>query len=173
MTRLTADPYVVLGVARDADEQQVRDAYRALAKRHHPDLHPDEATSARMGRVNAAWDLLSDPVRRARYDAEHPRRGSTGAWGPTWADVGTGTHAATGRRASGWRASPWTPPARRQPPATPAIGPSSGPPWAILLVILVVGWLAIGGVLGGFPLPLILGLVLVAAVGSLLSRFDR
>ena len=41
MTKLTADPYAALGVRRDADERELRDAYRRLAKRYHPDLHPD------------------------------------------------------------------------------------------------------------------------------------
>jgi curved DNA-binding protein CbpA len=133
MTKPMADPYAVLGVARDADEQQVRDAYRGLAKRYHPDLHPDEATSARMRRVNAAWDVLSDPARRARYDTS----------------AHAGARTTMGARAAGWGASPWTTPARPQPRPRSDIRASSGPPWAALLVVLVVGWLAIGGVFGG------------------------
>ncbi|MEO7430145.1 MAG: J domain-containing protein [Acidimicrobiales bacterium] len=58
--------YDVLGVAPAADERAVRQAYVALARRHHPDLAGGDA--GRMRAVNEAWATLSDPVRRARYD---------------------------------------------------------------------------------------------------------
>lgn len=59
--------YDVLGVAPVADEGQLRQAYVALARRHHPDRAGGDAE--RMRAVNEAWAVLSDPVRRARYDA--------------------------------------------------------------------------------------------------------
>ena len=63
------DPYATLGLARDATADQVRAAYRKLAKQHHPDLNPGNATAeARFKAVNAANDLLSDPEKRARFD---------------------------------------------------------------------------------------------------------
>jgi curved DNA-binding protein CbpA len=66
------DPYAVLGVPRDASPLQVARAHRRLAKRHHPDLHEgaEEATEAaeRMRRINEAWAILSNPVRRGEYD---------------------------------------------------------------------------------------------------------
>ena len=58
--------YDVLGVAPAADETTVRQAYVALARRHHPDV--DGGDAARMRAINAAWATLGDPVRRARYD---------------------------------------------------------------------------------------------------------
>ncbi len=77
------DPYEVLGVGRDASEDEIRRAYRRLAKESHPDLHPgDKAAEDRFKRVSAAYDLLSDAEKRARFDrgeidaagAERPRR---------------------------------------------------------------------------------------------------
>ena len=63
------DPYSTLGVARDATAEQVRAAYRKLAKKHHPDLNPgDKGAEARFKSINAANDLLSDPDKRARFD---------------------------------------------------------------------------------------------------------
>lgn len=63
------DPYDILGVSRSADEPEFRAAYRALAKRHHPDLNPGKAEAAeRFKEINAAHDLLSDPDKRARFD---------------------------------------------------------------------------------------------------------
>ena len=63
------DPYKTLDLSRDATPDQVRLAYRKLAKKHHPDLNPgDAAAEARFKTINAANDLLSDPERRARFD---------------------------------------------------------------------------------------------------------
>lgn len=64
------DPYKVLGVAKDASADQIKTAYRKLARGLHPDLHPEDKNAEdRFKRVGAAYDLLSDPVKRARYDA--------------------------------------------------------------------------------------------------------
>jgi DnaJ-class molecular chaperone len=63
------DPYATLGVKRDATAEQIRAAYRKLARQHHPDLNPgDKAAEERFKRINAAHDLLSDPEKRARFD---------------------------------------------------------------------------------------------------------
>jgi DnaJ-class molecular chaperone len=63
------DPYKTLGLSRDATPEQIRAAYRVLAKKYHPDLNPGNATAEdRFKAVNAANDLLSDPEKRARFD---------------------------------------------------------------------------------------------------------
>ena len=63
------DPYTVLGVARDASAADIRKAYRALAKKQHPDLHPGDARAeARFKGISAAYDLLGDAKKRARFD---------------------------------------------------------------------------------------------------------
>jgi DnaJ-class molecular chaperone len=63
------DPYETLGVARTASAEDIRKAFRAIAKRNHPDLNPGNAAAEeRFKAANAANDLLSDPERRARYD---------------------------------------------------------------------------------------------------------
>jgi len=63
------DPYVALGVPRDATPDAIKRAYRKLARQHHPDLNPGKpAAEARFKAVAAAHDLLSDPERRARFD---------------------------------------------------------------------------------------------------------
>ena len=68
----TASHYSTLQVAPDASAAQIRAAYRALAQRYHPDKHPADAQRAagHMQRLNAAYEVLSDPVQRAAYDAQ-------------------------------------------------------------------------------------------------------
>jgi DnaJ-class molecular chaperone len=64
------DPYETLGVARTAKPEEIRKAYRKLAKKLHPDLNPgDRRAEARFKEVSAAYDLLSDPEKRRRFDA--------------------------------------------------------------------------------------------------------
>ncbi len=67
--RMAEDPYTVLGLAKTATAEEIRRAYRALAKASHPDLHPGDAgAEARFKAVNAANDLLSDPAKRTKFD---------------------------------------------------------------------------------------------------------
>jgi DnaJ-class molecular chaperone len=64
------DPYKVLGVARDATQEHIKSAYRKLARSLHPDLNPNnKQAEERFKKVSAAYDLLSDPAKRARFDA--------------------------------------------------------------------------------------------------------
>jgi DnaJ-class molecular chaperone len=66
---MAVDPYETLGVSRSASPDEIRRAYRKLAKQHHPDLNPgNSAAEDRFKAANAANDLLSDPERRARFD---------------------------------------------------------------------------------------------------------
>jgi DnaJ-class molecular chaperone len=65
---MAEDPYAVLGVGRDASQDEIKRRYRALAKELHPDLNPDKEVADRFKQVTAAYDLLSDPAQRARYD---------------------------------------------------------------------------------------------------------
>ncbi|ALG71064.1 molecular chaperone DnaJ [Azospirillum thiophilum] len=65
----TRDPYSVLGVSRSASADDIKKAYRKLAKLHHPDLKPgDSANEERFKEISAAYTLLSDAEKRARYD---------------------------------------------------------------------------------------------------------
>jgi len=64
------DPYQTLGVARTATDDEIRSAYRKLAKKHHPDLNPgDKSAEDRFKAATAAYELLDDPKKRGRYDA--------------------------------------------------------------------------------------------------------
>ncbi len=63
------DPYVVLGVSKSASADEIRKAYRKLAKELHPDVRPnDKAAEDRFKRVTAAFTLLGDEAQRARFD---------------------------------------------------------------------------------------------------------
>jgi DnaJ-class molecular chaperone len=68
------DPYVVLGIGRDASADQIRGAYRRAARASHPDLNPGDASAAeRFKQVQVAYEALADPRRRAAYDAPRLR----------------------------------------------------------------------------------------------------
>ena len=63
------DYYKVLGVARSATEDEVKKAYRKLARKHHPDVNKASDSQARMQEINEASEVLRDPQKRAAYDS--------------------------------------------------------------------------------------------------------
>jgi curved DNA-binding protein len=63
------DFYEVLGVPTDADQSEIQRAYRKLARQHHPDVNKDPAAENRFKEISEAYDVLSDPELRKRYDA--------------------------------------------------------------------------------------------------------
>jgi DnaJ-class molecular chaperone len=66
---MSDDLYATLGVGRNASQEDIKRAYRKLAKEMHPDLNPDKPeVGERFKQVTAAYDILSDPERRGRYD---------------------------------------------------------------------------------------------------------
>ncbi|HTS15884.1 MAG TPA: J domain-containing protein [Candidatus Sulfotelmatobacter sp.] len=67
---MALDPYKTLQVDAEADEDVIRAAYRRLALKYHPDSGETPERGRRMAELNAAWELLRDPQRRAVYDAE-------------------------------------------------------------------------------------------------------
>src|ERR1700760_2645620 len=62
------DYYEVLGVPRDADQDAIRRAYRKLARQYHPDLNSDTDAEDRFKELGEAYEVLSDPEKRERYD---------------------------------------------------------------------------------------------------------
>ena len=65
----TKDYYEMLGIARDASGDEIKRAYRALARTHHPDVSEDKSEAEhRFKEINEAYEVLSDPNKRAQYD---------------------------------------------------------------------------------------------------------
>jgi len=111
--------YAVLGVDPSASQEQIREQYRVLVRRYHPDLHPGDANAAHMmEQVNAAYEVLGNPSERRDYDAqlrlssERPsERYTTGtaatgpqsAWNPVWGN-GQESQAQNGDSDAWWEA---------------------------------------------------------------------
>ena len=65
------DPYKVLGVPTTATQDEIKKAYRQMAKKYHPDLHPDDPNATtRMNEINEAYDMLSNPEKYAAKKAQ-------------------------------------------------------------------------------------------------------
>jgi curved DNA-binding protein len=82
------DPYEVLGVSRDASEDDIRKSYRKLAREHHPDRNPgDKQAEAKFKEIQDAYDIVGDKAKRAQYDRfgfAGPHGGQQGPGGTTF-----------------------------------------------------------------------------------------
>src|SRR3972149_5151020 len=66
---MARDYYEVLGLPRSASEKELKQAYRRLARKYHPDVNPGDAQAeARFKEINSAYEVLSDPDKRKKYD---------------------------------------------------------------------------------------------------------
>ena len=106
------DPYKVLQVDPDAEPEILQAVFRRLARKYHPDVMPGPEGEARMIAINAAWENLGDPQKRAAYDRERARREAAAAA----RDVATATTAARS-------AGPSRPPSGPAPGSRPGPGP--------------------------------------------------
>ena len=73
------DYYSTLGVAREASQDEIKRAYRKLARKHHPDLNKEPDAEARFKEIGEAYEVLKDPEKRAAYDAVGSRYAQGGA----------------------------------------------------------------------------------------------
>lgn len=90
------DYYKVLGVAKNASVDDIKKAFRKLARKYHPDVNPgDKRSEEKFKEINEAYEVLSDAEKRRKYDT----------LGPNWQDQ-FGFSSAAGRRSSNFRGSP-------------------------------------------------------------------
>lgn len=86
-----SDPYKVLGISQSANQDEIKAAYRKLAKKYHPDLNQgDDDVARKFQEISTAYDLLGDPAKRKRYDRGEidpdgrERRGRGSFWSKGW-----------------------------------------------------------------------------------------
>jgi curved DNA-binding protein CbpA len=103
------DPYKTLQVDPEAEDEVIVAAYRRLARKYHPDVSPGPEAAARMIAINAAWEQIGDPVKRAAFDRERAVR----------AAMARSTHASPDRTGT-------TRPPTGTPPSADAARPPTG-----------------------------------------------
>ena len=84
---MARDYYEILGVSRDADKEEMKTAYRRLARKYHPDVNKEPGAEERFKEINRAYEVLSEPETRARYD-RFGEQGVSGAGAAGFQDFG-------------------------------------------------------------------------------------
>ncbi|MEO1373325.1 MAG: molecular chaperone DnaJ [Cyanobacteria bacterium J06635_10] len=84
---MARDYYEILGVSRDADKEEMKSAYRRLARKYHPDVNKEPGAEERFKEINRAYEVLSEPETRARYD-RFGEQGVSGAGAAGFQDFG-------------------------------------------------------------------------------------
>ena len=135
------DYYEVLGLSKGASEEELKKAYRKLAKKYHPDVNPgDKQAEAKFKELNEAYSILSDPDKRARYDqfghaGVDPSYGAASAATSetsTWATCsGPSSGAASGALAEAAAPAAATAPSGGSPCGPAWRSPSRRPPSAV------------------------------------------
>jgi DnaJ-class molecular chaperone len=100
------DYYKILGVGRTASAEEIKKAFRRLARKYHPDVNPgDKSAEARFKEINEAYEVLSDPEKRQKYDTLGPNwqeQFGFGGGARTRAGAGTGARTTTGAPPFDW-----------------------------------------------------------------------
>ncbi|NJL42643.1 MAG: DnaJ domain-containing protein, partial [Pseudanabaena sp. SU_2_4] len=84
---MARDYYEILGVSRDADKEEIKRTYRRLARKYHPDVNKEDGADERFKEINRAYEVLSEPESRSRYD-RFGEQGVSGAAGGGYQDFG-------------------------------------------------------------------------------------
>jgi curved DNA-binding protein CbpA len=115
------DPYKILQVDSEAEDEVIQAAYRRLARKYHPDLATTPEAANRMAAINAAWELIGEPAKRVDYDRKHAALKTAPVSAPGGASTGGASAEMAGRGGSAAGGSAAS-------SSTGARSPSAGPP---------------------------------------------
>jgi curved DNA-binding protein CbpA len=119
------DPYKILQVDAEAEDEVIQAAYRRLARKYHPDLATTPGAEARMAAINAAWELIGDPAERQAFDRARTPLQHARAQPASPDDEGANARSSTGRAPA---AQPSGPPPRPEPSRSrPSSRPNTPP----------------------------------------------
>jgi curved DNA-binding protein CbpA len=122
------DPYKVLQVDSEAEDEVIQAAYRRLAQKYHPDVAANAEAAARMAAINAAWEVLRDPKRRAAHDLARRLAAREAARSASQAATADGPGGERGAGRAGHAAGSQRPAGSAQGTAGPQPGSTAGTP---------------------------------------------
>ena len=114
-----SDPYKILQVDPEAEDEVIAAAYRRLARKYHPDTATGVDSSGRMEAINAAWEVLGDPKRRAAHDRERALQAAVSRSNAAGAPATAAAGSATAPDAAQGSAGPASPPRGAPGPRSP------------------------------------------------------
>lgn len=171
------DYYKILGVDHNATQDEIQDAFHSLARKYHPDVNPDPQAAERFKDISAAYDVLSDPEDRAKYDMQigtdrrHQQQTSSRPSSTAWHQQTTYNQRTRTTWDHNWSRPPFEP-SQKKHQDIPVIGGITLVVFTLMLASLIIDIFG-GDIVAGIKsvsigwVPCIITVFFVAGVGAL------